>query len=52
MNFIQIENHEKKLYKIKYNKYLEWFFSDKKLLVSVSSKYIIFQADNLQPLHN
>ena len=51
MNFIQIENLEKKLYKIKYNKYLEWFLSDKNLLISVSSKYIIFQADNLQPLH-
>jgi len=51
MNFIQIENEENKIYKIKYNKYLEWFFSDKKLLVSVSADYIIFQADNLQPLH-
>ena len=40
MNFIQIENLEKKLYKIKYNKYLECFLYDKNLLIYVYSKYI------------
>ena len=52
MDFIHIENLKKKIYTIQYNNYLEWFLSDKNLLVSVSSDKITFQIDSLLSLHD
>ena len=50
MDFINIENNKKKIYNVEYHNYLELFLSDKKLLLSLSSNTISFQANSIQSL--